>query len=135
MDTHYGNFTKESGVKTTRKLFSQQVKPTALFAANNLIAVGALSVLRELELSVPDNVSLVSFDDIPENLTMIPFLTVVNQPSYEIGKSALNCFFPGSKRVRTPPKNGSEIIFPANSSTRRSSGKLPNMADMSLRSC
>ena len=125
IDTHYGNFSRESGIETTRALFSQQVKPTALFAANNLIAVGALSVLRELALNVPDDVSVVSFDGIPEKLTVIPFLTTVNQPSYEIGRSATELLLSRIKAEKDFPKEWQQIIFPTNLVIRRSSGKAP----------
>ena len=129
IDFHYGNFSRQSGIDATRALFMGQVKPTALFAANNLIAVGALSVLRELGLSVPEQVSVVSFDGIPENLTVIPFLTTVNQPSYEIGKQATELLISRIKNDGDSPNEWQQIIFPTTLVIRKSSGKVPTKLD------
>ena len=62
--------------------------PTALFAANNFIAIGALKFLREVGLRVPEDISLIAFDDLPLSLTINPFLTVAVQPAYEMGYRA-----------------------------------------------
>lgn len=62
--------------------------PTALFAANNFIAFGTFRALRELDLRVPDDISVVAFDDLPTEWVSDPFLTVAAQPAYEIGRRA-----------------------------------------------
>jgi len=117
---YYGNFSQASGDNLTRIIFEKEPKPTAIFATNNLIAIGALRALNELGYRIPNDVALVSFDDIPENLTMFPFMTAVSQPSYEMGKSATELLI---SRI----KNGSntdyrEIIFPVVFIKRDSSG-------------
>jgi LacI family transcriptional regulator len=61
---------------------------TAIFAANNLIALGVLDALEKRGLRVPQDVALVAFDDLPEASRLFPFLTVVAQPAYELGTHA-----------------------------------------------
>jgi LacI family transcriptional regulator len=63
-------------------------KPTAIFAANNLLAEHAWNVLRRLRLRLPDDVSLVGFDDVPWMAMVQPGITVVAQPTVEMGRRA-----------------------------------------------
>ncbi len=59
-----------------------------MFVANNLMTLGALFALREAGRRVPDDVALVGFDDAPWTMLTNPQLSVVSQPSYEIGRQA-----------------------------------------------
>ena len=52
-------------------------RPTAVFAINNLVAVGAVKAIRECGLAVPDDIALVAFDDIEHVASLWPFLTVL----------------------------------------------------------
>jgi LacI family transcriptional regulator len=124
IDYHYGKFAQQSGFETTRALFSQEIKPTAIFAGNNLIAIGALSSLRESGMHIPQDVSVVSFDGIPENLTVFPFLTTVDQPSYEIGKKAAELLFSRIKNEPDGPKDFQKIVFPVTVNIRESSADM-----------
>ena len=62
--------------------------PPRVFCANNFIGFGAIRALREAGLRVPDDMSVVAFDDLPEEWVSEPFLTVAAQPAYEIGHRA-----------------------------------------------
>jgi LacI family transcriptional regulator len=124
IDYHYGKFAQQSGFETTRALFSQEIKPTAIFAGNNLIAIGALSSLRESGMHIPQDVAVVSFDGIPENLTVFPFLTTVDQPSYEIGKKAAELLFSRIKNEPDGPKDFQKIVFPVTVNIRESSADM-----------
>ena len=116
----YGNFSQTSGNDLTRKIFSQSPQPTALFTANNLMAIGALRALQDLYLKVPEDVALVSFDDIPENLTAFPFITVVRQPSYEMGCRATELLI--SRINNDSNLDYQDIVFPVEFMERASSG-------------
>jgi len=83
-----GEFTVESGRQMVKQLLQRESLPTALFAANNFIAIGAIQALRSNGLRVPEDISLVCFDDIPTSHMIEPFLTVVAQPAYQIGQRA-----------------------------------------------
>ena len=63
-------------------------RPTAIFAANNLLAEQAWLVLRERKLSIPRDISLVAFDDVPWMGMVQPGITAVDQPTFEMGRRA-----------------------------------------------
>jgi LacI family transcriptional regulator len=83
-----GEYTIASGYALAEAALAHSPRPTALFAANNFIAIGALKALQDHNLRVPDDLSVVSFDDLPTTLVVQPFLTVAAQPAYEMGQRA-----------------------------------------------
>jgi len=85
---YYGSFTQQSGYDFTKQAMLQSPRPTAIFAANNFILLGVVKALRELQLKVPEDISVVGFDDFPESMLVKPFFTAVLQPAYEMGRLA-----------------------------------------------
>src|SRR5512135_2598803 len=115
----HGMFRQDSGFEMTCRAMEQIPRPTALFAANNFIAYGALKALRELRLRVPEDVAVVGFDDLPAGLVAFPFLTVASQPAYEMGKAATEILLErlgGAASVRYR-----EVVLPAEIVVRESS--------------
>ena len=94
-------------------------RPTALFAANNFIAIGALHALEELGLRVPEDVAVVCFDDLPEAMVTFPFLTVAAQPAFEIGRQGVAMLL---DRLADPSRPPQEVMLPTELVVRRSSG-------------
>ncbi len=88
--TFAGDFTLGSGYKATCDILDTGQTPTAIVAANDLSAQGALRRLREVGIRVPQDIALAGFDDIPSARFMTPPLTTVHVPIREIGVSALN---------------------------------------------
>jgi LacI family transcriptional regulator len=84
----YGEFNEASGHAMTCQILARKTRPTAIFAANNFIAFGAIRALGEAGLRIPEDMSMVVFDDLPPDWVVDPFLTVVSQPAYEIGTRA-----------------------------------------------
>jgi LacI family transcriptional regulator len=82
-----GNYTHVDGYNAALELLSQPNPPTAIFAANDYSAFGAIEAARSLGLQVPRDVSVVGFDDIPMAIQMHPNLTTVRQQQYEMGKT------------------------------------------------
>jgi LacI family transcriptional regulator len=82
------DFREQGGYKATRQLLDGPHPPDALFVANNLMTVGALHAIQDLGLRVPVDVGVVGFDDTPAADLMRPRLTVVAQPTYDIGRVA-----------------------------------------------
>jgi LacI family transcriptional regulator len=74
-----GDFSLETGGLCARKLLSLSNPPTAIFAANDQSAVGTIKAAREMDLRVPDDLSVVRFDNIPEAAYVNPALTTVDQ--------------------------------------------------------
>ncbi len=78
----------EAAVQAALSLLEQPRRPAAIFCANNLLAIGALQALRRLRLRCPDDVALLAFDDHPWAVVAAPPLSVVRQPSGEMGQLA-----------------------------------------------
>ena len=84
------NYTIENGYKQTRILFSMEDPPTAIFALSNLIGLGAMKAVDEMGLKIPDNISLISFDEQPYSAFLATPMTTVDQKKSEIGQLAVN---------------------------------------------
>lgn len=81
-------FHYESGIHLTKQLLSRPRKPTALFVGSSLLTRGAYHAIKELGVSIPRELSLITFDE-PEWASFVdPALTTVAQPTYEMGKQA-----------------------------------------------
>ncbi|WP_206955731.1 LacI family DNA-binding transcriptional regulator [Trinickia acidisoli] len=83
-----GDFLEPGGVSAMERLFERRVAFTAVFCANDQTAYGARLVLYRRGLRVPEDVSIVGFDDVPTSQYTTPPLTTVRQPIYEIGRQA-----------------------------------------------
>jgi DNA-binding LacI/PurR family transcriptional regulator len=83
-----GEFNKEAGHTNAITLLKLSPRPTAIFAANDLIAFGVLAALRELGLECPGDVSVVGFDNLDESDMTSPTLTTVDQFAYQVGANA-----------------------------------------------
>jgi DNA-binding LacI/PurR family transcriptional regulator len=115
----WGEFTQDSGYNLTHKALKSSVQLTALITANNFIAVGAMRALDEDDLKVPDDMSLVTFDDLPPTMTIRPFFTMAYQPAYEIGYQAAEMLL---RRLSDDDLPFQEIILPIELIVRQSSG-------------
>lgn len=82
-----GDFTTASGVTATEALLDSKIAFDGLFVANDLMAMGALQVLRERGLSVPEDVAVVGFDDSFFSSTIDPPLTTIRQPMVAMGEA------------------------------------------------
>lgn len=84
-----GEFTLESAEVPARELLTLDDRPTAVFAANDLSAIKTMEVAHELGLGVPDDLSVVGFDNIPESALTHPPLTTVDQSIQDMGYQAV----------------------------------------------
>jgi len=81
-----GGFRLEDGRRVTFQLLDLVPPPTAIFAYNDIMAIGALRAAHERGLCVPDDFSIVGFDDIPQAAFTCPALTTVSQPKLDMGR-------------------------------------------------
>jgi len=84
----YGEYRDASGEELIHQVLDEGLQPTAVFAANNALAMGVITALGKRGLRIPQDIALVSFDDLPNASRLFPFLTVVAQPVYELGVNA-----------------------------------------------
>ena len=85
-----GDFSFKSGVEAAENLLGLNEPPTAIFASNDDMAAGVVSVASRLGLEVPTKLSVGGFDDTPLAQILFPQLTTVKQPIYEMGQMAAN---------------------------------------------
>ena len=81
-----GNFTYESGYRAMKQILASKAHPTALFAGNDTLAIGAMVAVREAGFSIPENFAVVGFDDIPAAAFTCPPLTTIRTRAVEQGK-------------------------------------------------
>jgi len=117
-----GDFSPESGRAAVRTLMDERgIRFQAIVAANDRMAFGAMEVLQQRGIQVPDQVAITGFDDVPESQSMGVPLTTVRQPFYEMGRQALELLL---KRI-----NGETVapvtLLPVSLIARWSCGCLP----------
>lgn len=84
------SFIMENGYRQTRIIFSMENPPTAIFAFSNLISLGVIKAVNEMGLRIPQDVSLISFDEQPYSAYLGTPMTTVNQKKSEIGQLAMD---------------------------------------------
>ena len=109
----------EGGEWGASKLLSLEEPPTAIFMMDGTMAIGALQTLERLGLRCPEDIAIASFDDFVWASVMRPRLTVVDQPTYEIGQQAARLLFDRLQNRERAPK---EVRLPTKFIIRESSG-------------
>lgn len=84
-----GDYRLDSSRTSATELLTLTDRPTALFAANDISAIGAMEVAKALGIDVPGDLSIVGFDDIPESMSTTPQLTTIHQPIQAMGAAAI----------------------------------------------
>ena len=105
-----------------RALLTTTNPPTAVFAVNNVLAEGVWRTARELRLSIPDQLSLVSFDDAPWMSMVDPGVSAVAQDVLRLGATALDLLL---ERVAAPAAPARTVVVPTRMASRGSVGPAP----------
>jgi LacI family transcriptional regulator len=116
----WGDFTQESGYQLAKQALKMTPLPTAILAANNFIAIGAMWAFHDASLTVPDDIALAAIDDVPPEFTIKPFFTVAKQPAREMGQQAARLLLERVKGETDRPCQ--QIILPTEMIIRTSSG-------------
>lgn len=114
-----GDFTEEGGYTGTRRLLSSRRPPTAIFAANDLCALGVLNALGEAGLRAPDDVSVIGYDNISPSALRHPSLTTINQPRQRMGRMAMESAL---RRLHRPDLPAPTVMLPPELVVRASTG-------------
>lgn len=113
------DFREDGGYGAMAALLSQSPRPDGVFVANNLMAMGALRAASDAAVRVPDDMGLVSFDDIPWGARVEPALTAVAQPTYDLGVSAARVLL---DRIHEPHRPVRRVELQTTLVVRRSCG-------------
>lgn len=103
------DFRVEGGYRSMAGLLDTQIRPTAVFSANNLMTIGALRLLRDRKLAIPDEVSLVGFDDLDLSELLNPPLTVIDRATFDLGSSAAELL---RARLASPDRAQQHLTLP-----------------------
>jgi LacI family transcriptional regulator len=117
-----GDYELEMSEEPARELLTVPDRPTAVFAANDLSAIQTMHVARTLGLAVPDDVSVIGFDNIPESALMSPPLTTIDQSIQEMGKRAVELLIGLIEGTLEQPRH---VTLPTRLVVRQSSGPPP----------
>ncbi len=118
-----GNLTYESGIDATLRFLRAKAPPTAIFCANDQTAAGAMKVIHEKGLSIPSDISIVGFDDVPLASQLWPPLTTIRQPLFRMSKLAGKLLI---MRLRGQAPDGLDRVVKSEIIVRDSMGPAPN---------
>ena len=114
----YGDYTRASGEVAIQQLLAHPNPPTAIFALNDRMAMGAIRAVQAAGLRVPEDVAVVGYDDIPAAADFTPHLTTVRGAAREVGQLAAQMLF---KLISGETLEEKEVILPAELVVRESS--------------
>jgi LacI family transcriptional regulator len=105
-----GDFQYEGGIRGMRQLLDRRLDLSAVFAANDPMAIGAISVLQRAGLRLPDNMSVIGFDNISQATAIYPALTTVAQPMDEMARTSVSLLLDRIKQRGSEARR--QIILP-----------------------
>lgn len=117
----FGDYQLESGYALTHDLLTQPPLPSALFIANNLMTIGALNAIHELGVTIPGDIAVIGFDDLPWAASLNPPLTTVGQPAFDIGVHAAELLL---NRMEFPGRPARTIVLGTELLVRASCGSV-----------
>ena len=110
----YGDFMHPTGVSLGKELLAMRDRPTAIFASSDMMAMGVMDAARACGLRIPEDLSLIGFDDVPLAAASYPRLTTVRQPLEEIGRMAAQILLRAIANPNSSPEAvilGTELII------------------------
>ena len=116
-----GNFTYQGGMECAKMLSKQKEIPTAVFCSNDLSALGFLNEIKRYGIKVPEDISIIGFDNIYASQYSTPPLTTIRQPIIEMGKAAAELLL---TKIHNKDMISQGRIFPVNIIERDSVKKI-----------
>jgi LacI family fructose operon transcriptional repressor len=110
---------ESAGHRETMRLLQSPDRPEAILTSNGLLAAGAFRAIREYGLRIPDDIAFASFDDTPWTTLVEPPITVIQQPTFEIGRTAVSLLL---ERLKNPSRPCREVILKTKLMVRQSCG-------------
>jgi LacI family fructose operon transcriptional repressor len=110
---------ESDGYATVTRILKLTPPPDAIFTSNGLLAAGALRAILDSKRAIPDEIAFASFDDTPWSRLVVPAITVIEQPTYEIGQLATELLL---KRLKDPNRSSRTITLKGKLLLRQSCG-------------
>ncbi|GAA0802335.1 LacI family DNA-binding transcriptional regulator [Spirilliplanes yamanashiensis] len=118
----HADFGVDGGHAAMHSLLAVDPRPDAVFVGNNLMTIGAVGRIFDEGVTVPEEMGVVGFDDVPWATLMRPALTTVAQPTYSVGRNAAELL---TDRITDPKRPVSTVTLPTELRVRGSSGAKP----------
>ncbi|MFO7447928.1 MAG: LacI family DNA-binding transcriptional regulator [Ignavibacteriaceae bacterium] len=112
---------RKNGYNAAKKLFSRSKSITAIFACNDAMAIGVIQYLKEKSIRIPEDISIIGFDDVEADLSLDPPLSTIRVPKIEMGIEAMRLMTDMLKDKNNRPK---KILVPVELVIRASTGKI-----------
>jgi len=109
---HVSGFSHKDGLKPAKKLLKLKNPPDAIFAMNDNIAISAMHIAKKLDFKIPEDISIVGFDDRPNSSYFTPSLSTVWQPVYSIGMLSARILLRHLKEENTKVEFRKEVFKP-----------------------
>jgi LacI family transcriptional regulator len=122
-----GDFTEPGGYRATMDILDRNTGVTAVFASNDMMAIGAINAARQRGLRVPQDLSVVGFDGIALGAYVTPALTTVTQPIYRLGQAAAELLI---RLVERQSPSERHVLFPLTLTVRESAARRAETATM-----
>jgi DNA-binding LacI/PurR family transcriptional regulator len=121
-----GDHTMEGGMEVCAQMLARKQRPTAVLCSNDMTAIGVMRKSHEAGIKLPQDLSVVGFDDIRLAQFVIPPLTTVQMSQSELARLAFNALLAEVER-HTPSPNGTEYVVKTNLVLRGSTGLAPSL--------
>lgn len=112
---------RQNGYNSAKKIFSTQKDVTAVFACNDAMAIGVMHYLKDSGLSIPNDISIIGFDDVESDLMLDPPLTTIRVPKIELGAEALRLMI---NTLKYKNSNAKKILVPVELIIRKSTKSI-----------
>ena len=103
-------------------MLSQTPRPTAIFCISDTLALGAVTAAREMGLRVPEDLSVIGFDDVDYTTMMHPYISTVSQPCYQLGRKATEMLY---GLIAQPDSSPRELVLPHQLMVRETTAPAP----------
>ncbi|MEL1240880.1 LacI family DNA-binding transcriptional regulator [Flavobacterium flavipallidum] len=115
-DTDY-----KSGFEIANKILELDDRPTAIFSGNNLLTLGALEAIHAKSIKIPEEISIIGFDDMPWSISLNPPLSAVRQPGFNMGRKAAEMLY---DRILNPNSKKEKVILETELMIRKSTIRI-----------
>lgn len=114
------DYSFKSGKAAAYKLLQGENRPTAIFCISDTIALGAIIAAKELGIKVPEDLTIIGFDDVDDTTMFHPYITTISQPCYDIGREAFKILF----GIINKGKDNKKVVLPHKFIIRESSAPV-----------
>jgi DNA-binding LacI/PurR family transcriptional regulator len=116
----HSEFRQEAGREAMIAILASRVRPTAVFAASNLLTLGVLQAIHDADLDIPGQIAILGFDEMAWAMSLRPPLTTVAQPALEVGRTSAQLLL---DRIRKPDQPRKQVVLETQLIVRASSGR------------